>query len=217
MLTLQLADAEGLRWAQDQVIQHHYLHHPVDVRCRPLAYLVMYGADRVGCLIFGRPEATKVGGYYGSLDDVAAGKCRLSYWSVLNMARVWLSPAIQFGGADYIPNAATQVIAQALRRVPYDYLIQRPPVWVEEPYEVREILSYCDTRVHTGALYRASNFRLVRTNERGIETYARPVRRLTHAEHAHIRECSQHDRRAQRLRSAREYKQLSWIGEEAAS
>ena len=39
-LSLILADKDGLRWAQQQVTLHHYLHRPVDVRSRPLAYIV---------------------------------------------------------------------------------------------------------------------------------------------------------------------------------
>ncbi len=214
MIRIELADKDGLRWAQEQVIAHHYLHKPVDVRCSPIAYLILLGSERVGCLIFGRPESTRVNGWYGSVEDVATGKCRLTRWQVLNLARVWLDPDIQCAGDNYVENAASWVIAQALRKVPYDYLVQKPPVWVEEPYEIREILSYCDTRKHRGTLYRASNFRLERTNDKGIETYVRTVRRLTHAEHAHIRECSRLDKRAQKLRVARMYQQLTW--EEAA-
>lgn len=211
LLTLTLADKPGLAWAQSQVEHSHYLHHRVDVRCRPVAYLVTLDHDRVGCLIFGRPEATRVRGWYGSLADVASGTCRLSYWSILNLARLWLHPSIQQGGARFIHNAATQVIAQALRRIGYDYLVCHPPVWMEEPYEIREILSYCDRSTHTGTLYRASNFSLVRTNERGIETYMRPLRHLTHAEKAQIAHCSQTNTRARRLRLARDVTQLTLI------
>lgn len=62
MLTLDLADHNGLRWAQRQVTRHHYLRTHVDPRCRPLAYLVRldaYNGPVVGCLIFGRPEASR--------------------------------------------------------------------------------------------------------------------------------------------------------------
>lgn len=227
MLHLALADKKGLTWAQDQVILHHYLHKPVDVRCSPVAYLVLIGgacklavvnnglherlvstgeivgAERVGCLIFGRPESTKVNGWYGSVGDVASGKCRLTRWQVLNLARVWLNPCIQHEGEDYIANAATLVIAQALKSIVSDYLMEKPPVWMNEPYEIREVLSYCDTRIHHGALYKASNFRLMRTNDKGIETYMRPTRRLTHAEKADIATASAKDKRGQKLRAKR--------------
>jgi hypothetical protein len=211
MISIQLADKQGLAWAQSQVMQFHYLHKSVDVRCSPIAYQVMLQSESVGCLIFGRPESTRVNGWYGSVSDVLSGKCRLTRWQVLNLARVWLHPSIQHGGERYIENAATWVIAQALRRVGYDYLVCKSPVWMEEPYEIRDVLSYCDTSIHQGTLYRASNFALIRKNDKGIETYARSIRRLTHAEKAHIRQCSQADKRAQKLRRERDTQQLSLL------
>lgn len=202
-LSLVLADRAGLYWAQTQVMQFHYLHRPVDVRCCPLAYLVLYAGEPMGCLIFGRPEATRVLGWYGSVADVQASRCRLTRWEVLNLARVWLHPDLQIGGQCYLPNAASRVIGQALRRVGSDFLLHRPPVWLEEPYEIRECISYCNLNLHHGALYRASNFRLVRTNPSGMATYARTLRHLTHAEHAQIARRSAADPRARRLRAAR--------------
>jgi hypothetical protein len=203
MLQLLVADKVGLQWAQEQVIAHHYLHKPVDVRCSPLAYLISYQEKPVGCLIYGRPESQKVNDWYGSVGDILTGKCYLSRWQILNLARVWLHPSIQQNGEHYIANAATWVIAQSLRRVVYDYLIEKPPVWIEEPYEIREVLSYCDTRIHHGTLYKASNFQLRRANKKGIETYARTVRRLTHAEKREIAARSQADKRCQKLRLER--------------
>lgn len=202
-LTLALADQTGLRWAQQQVTQSHYLHHPVDVRGRPLAYLIRHEGIPMGCLIFARPEATRCNGWYGSVEDVQAGRCPLTRWQVLNLARVWLHPGLQAGGQWYVPNTASWAIGQALRRVGYDYLIHRPVVWMDEPYEIRECLSYCDTSKHRGTLYRACNFALKRQNARGIETYTRPLRRLTHVEHAEIAQRSREDSRARRLRAAR--------------
>ncbi|MGH2478151.1 MAG: hypothetical protein ACRDHW_00630 [Ktedonobacteraceae bacterium] len=86
-LTLHLADDAGLRWAQRQVAEYHYLHHPVDVRCRPLAYLVWLDGSPLGCLIFGRPESTRCNGWYGSVEDVRAGRCPLTRWQVLTLAQ----------------------------------------------------------------------------------------------------------------------------------
>lgn len=202
-LLLALADQHGLRWAQEQVTQHHYLLRPVDVRCRPLAYLVWLAGVPMGCLIFGRPESTRCNGWYGSVEDVQAGRCPFTRWQVLNLARVWLHPDLQAAGQHYVPNAASWAIGQALRRVGYEFLVHRPPVWLEEPYEIRDVLSYCDTSKHKGTLYRACNFALKRTNEHGIETYTRQLRRLTHAEHAEIARRSASDPRARRLRAAR--------------
>ena len=217
MIDIRLADQQnGLQWCQEQVKQYHYLHKPVDVRSSPVAYIVTLDNRRVGCLIFGRPEATRVNGWYGSVEDTLTHKCRITRWQILNLARIWLHPDIQSGGACYIKNAATRVIAKSLQSIVYDYLVVRPPVWMEEPYEIAEVLSYCDKTIHQGTLYRASNFHLMRTNERGIETYAMPVRRLTHAEKRTISELSWHSKRCQRLRAARTQMTL-WESVEGAS
>lgn len=209
-LTLQLADKSGVQWAQEQVIAHHYLHKPVDSRCSILAYLVLFGDERVGCLIFGRPESTRCLGWYGSVQDVLDGTCRITRWQVLNLARVWLHPSVQRGGQHYIENAATRMIAEALRRIPFDYLATRPPCFLDEPYELAECLSYCDSRIHTGALYKAANFTRVRTNANGIQTYTRPLRRLTHAEKRtiiHLAEINERSRRYRALRAVASYQQ----------
>lgn len=205
-LTITLADRRGLAWAQQQVTQHHYLHRhrPVDVRCSPVAYLILDGGgERVGCLIFGRPQASRVSGWYGDVADVVAGRCPFTRWQIVNLARVWLSPLIQRGGAQFVENAATQAIALALRRIVSDFLLVRPPCFLDEPYELRECLSYLDVRQHRGTLYRAANFRLIRENARGIQTYAIPLRHLTHAERRAIEKRAAESPRSRRYRAVR--------------
>lgn len=222
MLSLVLADRAGLRWAQEQVQRHHYLHTPVDVRCRPLAYLVMLFDRPRGCLIFGRPEATKVTGWYGSVADVEAGACPLTRWQILNLARIYLDPSLQGDGAFTHPRgligpsilpffydrentwhsaAASYVVDLALEKVAFDFLYHRPPVWMSQPYELAHIISYCDLNRHKGTLYRSAQFELARVNVKGIATYRRPARPLTEAEHAILAKRSQEDKRAQRLRA----------------
>jgi hypothetical protein len=209
-LTLQLADQRGLAWAQQQVTQYHYLHRPVDIRSSPMAYVVLDEEERraVGCLIFGRPQATRVSGWYGDVFDVQEQRCPLTRWQVLNLARCWLDPAIQHGGEQFIQNAATQVIAQALRRAGYDYLMLHPPCFLTDPYEVRECLSYNDLSRHAGTLYRAANFRLVRENARGMQTYAIPLRHLTHAERRDIEQRAEASLRSRRYRAMRAVAQV---------
>lgn len=216
MLSLVLADQTDLRWAQAQVATHHYLHRPVDARCSPVAYVILDGQESMGCLIFGRPQATRVLGWYGTLGDVAARTCYLSYWQIINLARVWLDPRIQKNGMHYIKNAASQMIAEALRRITVDYLMVKAPVWMNEPFELRECLSYCQSDLHTGALYRATNFQLVRSNHAGLQTYRRQLHHLTHAEKALITNRSMANQRARTLRAQRlasRYQQLSWMEE----
>ncbi|HMP42438.1 MAG TPA: hypothetical protein PKA05_18815 [Roseiflexaceae bacterium] len=224
MITLQLADQQGLAAAQAAVAKFHYLQAPVDSRCSPVAYLIVLNEARVvGCLIFGRPEATRCydGGLtYGSLRDVQTGRAQFDRWEILNLARVWLDPRVQQGGqwhrSDYLPGytdrrgvwrsaLASWSIEQALTRIGYDYLQLRPPVFPDEPYEIRAVLSYCDTRRHKGTIYRAAGFQLARANERGIETwYSTAVSPLTAYEHDQIRKAAWKSPRGIRLRAQRQ-------------
>lgn len=191
---IQELDVAGLREAQAAVAAFHYLRKPVDVRSMPEAYEVRLpqrpgprasrwpaGPTRngpLGYLIVGRPEATRTKGWYGSIDDVAAGWAPVTRWQVLNLARVWLHPSVQPGGAFHGPvhlpgfidrrgafrsTLASEVVLTLAARVVRDYLVRRPPCFLEEPYELRWLLSYCDTRLHRGTVYRAAGFELYRT------------------------------------------------------
>lgn len=222
MITLHVADRAASDWAQRQVIEHHYLHAPVDPRSRPLVYLVMVDGRLSGCLIFGRPESTRC--YrgeltYGSQADVAQGRAQFDRWEVLNLARVWLAPTVQVGGQWYLPSLlpgftdrrgvwrstlASTVITEALARVGYDYLVAHPPVDCAYPYQIRAVLSYCDTRLHRGTIYRAAGFELGRTNKEGIETYfTTAVAALSAEQDADIRRRSEVSHRSQRIRARR--------------
>jgi hypothetical protein len=235
MITLDTTDRSGLQWAQGLVTREHYLHAPVDPRCRPLVYLVHYhyasgahaaaGPRCVGLLFFGRPEATRCydGGLtYGSLGDVQTGRAQYDRWEVLNLARVWFSPIVQPGGlihrlgpdsglpgyADrrgvWRSTLASSTIRQALDRIGYDYLAARPPVDCQYPYQIRAVLSYCDTRIHRGTIYRAAGFQLARTNKAGIETWWTPaVAPLAEAQDRDIRARAEITPRSQRIRAER--------------
>jgi hypothetical protein len=232
-LILELADDAGLAWAQARIVEDHYLHAPVDPRSSPLCYLVNHQASRgaaaaagprtIGVLIFGRPEATRcyVGGLtYGSGDDVRAGRAQLDRWELLNLARVWFMPAYQSGGYYHHPRyglpgytdrrgvwrstLASTAIRAALARVGYDYLRVRPPVDCDQPYQVRAVLSYCDTRVHRGTIYRAAGLSLARRNEAGIETWwTSAVAPLTAEQDTAIQRLSERSPRSQRIRAQR--------------
>ena len=180
-IRLELANDSALAWAQAQVSAHHYLHAPVDSRCAVVGYVVMAHGERAGCLLFGRPEATRC--YrgdltYGSQADVASGRAQFDRWEIVNLARVWLDPCMQVGGIWHIENLATMLISQALKRVVVDYLHAFPPCYIDEPWRLKVCLSYCDTRIHSGTIYKAAGFRLARTNVQGIQTWYRPLRGL---------------------------------------
>jgi hypothetical protein len=224
---LTVADGQGLRRAQQIVTEHHYLHRPVDPRCRPMAYLVEHHAapaeSRVAALLmFGRPESTRC--YdgvltYGSIDDVRTGRAQFSRWEVLNLARIWVHPHYQRGGSFYSPTELpgfvdrrgvwrstfiTTLLDAVLHRVGYDYLMQHPPVDCSQPYVIRVVLSYCDRRTHRGAVYRAAGWTLSRTNERGIETwFTDRLSTLTAHLDANVRTAAEQSLRSRRIRARR--------------
>jgi hypothetical protein len=238
-ITLDLVtDRADVAWAQERIAAEHYLHTPVDSRCRPLIYLAHHqatwgaaaaaGPRAIAILIFGRPEATRcyVGGLaYGSQADVQAGRAQFDRWEILNLARVWVHPYFQAGGLycspdDGLPGytdrrgvwrstLASSLIAEALARVGYDYLAQHPPVDCAYPYQIRACLSYCDRKLHKGTIYRASGFTLARTNTAGIETwYTTAAHALSAEQDADIRRRAEQAPRSRRIRAERSVEQL---------
>jgi len=205
-LIIEPANKEQLKWAQEQVILHHYRHTAVDPRCRPFAYIVWLSAEPVGCLIYGRPQATRC--YtgkltYGSYQDVQARKARFDRWEILNLARVWLSPSIQRDGSEYVPHAASLVIRESMKRIGFDYLMQAPPVDCAFPYQIRCIMSYCDTKYHSGWIYMASRFKYSHKNDDGKVTYMKVIPGLTDQQDAYIQCLAEMNSRSQRIRAKR--------------
>lgn len=218
-VTLSIATAIERDWAKQRLIEGHYLHTPPDPRTRAFCYIVRLGGLPVGCLWFGRPESTRCyqGGLtYGSLDDVQTGRASYDRWEVLNLSRVWLDPAVQVAGLYYKPqllpgyiqrdgmwrsSLASTLIRMALDRIGFDYLLAYPPCFIEQPYRIRAVLSYCDTRRHRGVIYRAAGFALARTNAQGIETYwTSRVKGLTRDQDQAIRELAAVHPRSVRIR-----------------
>lgn len=222
MIAVERLDRPGLAWAQSTVAQHHYLRSPVLGRACPEGWAVRVGGrwlKPVGCLIVGRPQATRCLDWYGSVEDVERGRVACTRWQVLNLARVWLAPSVQTGGILRDPGLLpgftdrrgvwrSTLASEALRRltavVGYEYLLARPPVFLDEPYEHRWLLSYCDTSKHRGVIYQAAGWTLYRTNENGIQTWRTPLPALTPEQHAAIAEASAACPRARRFRAERE-------------
>lgn len=215
---IPIASSHDLAVAQQMVTHHHYLRRPVDPRTSPEGYFVALESHGVvGVLLFGRPEATVCRPFYGSLDDLAAGRVELSRWQVLNLSRVWLDPAVQAGGEWHSPallpgftdrrgvwrsTLATTVIRMALDRIGYDYLVRRPPVWIDQPYLIRSVLSYCQPQYHKGTIYRASGFRVERVNALCLQTWRIEIPSLTTQQDAEIRRLAEQHPRSRRLRIA---------------
>ena len=76
----------------------------------------------------------------------------LAPWQVLCLSRLWLH--------DNLPhNSETCTIGKTLKLVQRRWLEVHPPRDLNQPYHVRKIISYADTRYHNGTIYRAANFR----------------------------------------------------------
>lgn len=210
-------DHQAAQWL---IRQYHYLHRWPDPRTSTEAYAVdrPWLNSTVGYLVFGRPEATRCGDWYGGVDDVQAGRCQVTRWQVLNLARVWLLPAYQAGGQYHqhqlLPGfvdrrgvfrstLASAVLRAAVQTIGFEYLVRRPPCFLDEPYQIEWLLSYCDTRLHRGTIYAAAGFERCRVNPYGIETWRIRLPALTDQQHDTIRMLSLLDPRAIGYRARR--------------
>lgn len=219
-IQVERLDGPGLDWAQAIVTRHHYRRSPVPGRACPEGWAVTsLDLGRIGCLVVGRPQATRCLDWYGSVEDAEAGRTDVTRWQVLNLARVWLAPAVQAGGVHHEPfllpgytdrrgvwrsTLASEALRRLAERVGFEYLLSRPPVFLDEPYEVRWLLSYCDSRQHRGVIYRAAGWELHRTNDDGMQTWRTPLPTLTPQQHAAIARASAECPRARRFRGERE-------------
>lgn len=222
--TLELLDRRGLAWAQMMVTRCHYLHKPVDTRCSIEGYQIRHAVlGAIGLLLFGRPQATRCRDWYGSVEDVATGRCEVTRWQVLNLARVWLTPDVQQGGLHHLPRLipgfwdrprpghtrryrstlASTVLKQAITQIGLDYLVRRPPCFLDEPYQIEWLLSYCDTRLHKGTIYAAAGFELYSINGDGIQTWRIRLPALTPIQDEQVREASRVNPRSNRYRAQR--------------
>lgn len=209
---------DGRRWAAMHIERGHYLHKMPDPRTSFEVYSIGLHGRLIGALVFGRPEATRCADWYGGVDDVKARRCDVTRWQVLNLARVWVSPDYQAGGAlcrpDVVPGyvdrrgmfrstLASDALRAAMRVIGFDYLVRRPPCFLDEPYQIAWLLSYCDTRLHRGTIYAASGFERYRVNERGIETWRVRLPELTDGQDAEIRAVADVHPRSVRYRHER--------------
>lgn len=217
-LYLDIMTGKEKQEAQAIVVENHYLHTPVDSRCSIEGYWLMNecGDARMGLMLFGRPQATRCADWYGSVDDVIAGRCEVTRWQVLNLARVFLHPQYQSGGdmcwrgpgfvdrkGVWRSKLASAMLRMAVERIGYDYLVLRPPVFLDEPYQIEWLLSYCDTKLHKGTIYKAAGFDLYKTNDDGIQTWRIRLPALTDGQREVIRNMSRIDPRAKAFRARR--------------
>lgn len=203
-LLLQLADKQAFSGiVQPMLERKHYLGRTIHQLARPLAYLVLREYDRepVGTIVFSRPQCARAYGSardetaelgrWGNINDVRRGRAPRTQWEIINLARLYVEPSVQLRSSrDYVPNAASMLLSQALWRICRDYLVAYPPAFFTEPWELRECISYCSRERYFCTLYLASAFRLVRTNSQGLQTFARPLRGLMPHEKSEIRQAS---------------------------
>lgn len=228
-VVLKMMDKKLLKLAQEAVTQYHYLHRPVDARCSVEGYVAAVQADEgpdyrfAGALLVGRPEATRCGAWYGGVEDVRTGRCEVTRWQVLNLARVFFNPEFQPGGEWHNPERClgfvdrrgvfrstlvSMAIGMLAQRVGVEYLLRRPPCFLDEPYEVRWLMSYCDTRIHKGTIYKAAGFELYRTNDEGIQTWRLRLPELSKDQDNQVREAARVSNRSQAYRAKRDQLRL---------
>lgn len=213
-------------WAERVILNNHYLHTMPDPRTSYEMYTIGLHSDHMplafstvaGVLVFGRAEAQRCRDWYGSVEQMVKCQCEVTRWQVLNLSRVWIDPHFQPGGMwcrqGYGPGyvdrhgiwrstLASTAINIAARMIGYDYLVHRPPVYLDEPYEIRWMMSYCDTRLHQGTIYRAAGFEMFATANKHIVTWRKRIPGLTAEQRASIEAISRSDPRAVQYRSRR--------------
>jgi hypothetical protein len=188
----------------------------------------------VGCILFNRMQCSRLCDsdgtlWCGRLDEKIAGLCAYTQWELITLGRFWLSPLVQQpypqGQLAAVPcgpvpqflfapeeplsepvhHAASQIILEALDNVVYDYLLRYPPPFPDEPWRLRQAVSYCDTRLFNCGIYQASRFRAIRENTQGLRTYTHSLRDLTPQEEETILAASKTNQRCRTRRAARQF------------
>lgn len=146
-----------------QVRQHcehcHYLHRWPDARSLPFGYYLQCGDEPFapdgrlwGLVVLKKPQHHQQRRLFGYGDLPTA-------WQVLDLARVWVHPALQRRRDDGQALCIfSQMVGKVLRRVQQDWLEHHPPRYPDLPYHIEVIISYCDLNHHDGTAYRASGF-----------------------------------------------------------
>jgi len=142
------------KWLNDMATAHHYMHRGVHQRACPFGWAIEFDGELYhqdgrpnGFIIFASIHYTKLRGEFGY-------EGLPTKWQVLSLSRLWLH--------DDLPhNSETTVIAKAMKQVQRRWLEVHPPVMWDQPYQIRKIISYSDTRYHQGTIYKAANFRQV--------------------------------------------------------
>lgn len=165
-LSIRLGNSADLAWAQRTVKEHHYLHQQVNNQARPMVYIVDFKSDHIGLVMVGIPHATRNKNWYGYPDQI-------TQWQVVDLCRIWIDPRFQINSemcgimagptvtpgfydrkGNWRSTLASWVIGEVLNRVQYDRVSLYPPVYPNQPYHIRLVISYHDPQFHNGIIYR---------------------------------------------------------------
>lgn len=182
-ISVQLVDTENLAWVRHTIETDHYLHRWPDPRSLPFAYVLfikqLWGDHPIhadgrpyGVVVMKKPQHHKQAGLFGYPGLPTA-------WQVLDLARVWVHPALQFTlDNGHAACVFSQMVSLVLRRVQADWLTIHPPRFPDQPYHIETIISYCELAHHDGTAYRASGFtRHGLSTDSSKEVYIRHLRR----------------------------------------
>lgn len=174
-IDIRLGNKKELTWALAWVKEHHYLHQPVAYKARPMVYLARIETEIVGLVMVASPHATKNRGWWGYPGE-------LTQWQVVDLARIWASPKVQAGGEWCRPalvpgfmdrkgifrgTFTTWMVEQVLNRIQKDRVAMYPPVYPEQPYHIRLVISYHDPAYHRGLIYRVMDWEPMYADEEG--------------------------------------------------
>lgn len=175
MVEIELGNNDDLEWGQYTVETYHYLHQRVDNRARPMIYTIRYQGRRLGLIMAGTPHATKCGGWWGYPGLP-------TQWQVVDLCRVYIDPEIQAGGSlaqqgivpgfvdrkgVFRPTVASWSIKKVLGRIGRDRISLWPPVYLNQPYHIRLVISYHDPEFHTGEIYRHAGAKSIHVSDDG--------------------------------------------------
>lgn len=161
-------------WLNDMAMRHHYMHRKVHQRSVPFGWALSWNGNILrpddrpcGFIVYASIHYVRLHGEFGY-------EGLPTKWQVLSLARLWIHPDFQRGGELYndgiVPGyvdrkgvwrstLATEIIKDSLGLVQVRWLQVHPPRYIEQPYHIRKIISYADTRYFNGTIYRAAGFR----------------------------------------------------------
>lgn len=197
------------QWAIDKARRWHYLHVGPSPFQQATGYAIrVAGLGRVGLLLVGRVRAVQRLPWWGTVADVADGVATCTQYQVLEVIRIWVSGVVQpprppsrwrgrYYGPAWLPGYTDRrgvwrstllstALAQLVARVGYDYLLDHPPCFPDEPWIVEWLCSYADPEHHRGGLYQQAGWEYMPLPEADKHCYRVPVPPLTPAQVAGV-------------------------------